>query len=693
MAGLAQNLSFILLGEDKSASKAMQGVQTNAEKVTGAIGGSFGKLGGIIGGEFGHILNETSDGVERLGAKGITLSKSMMVGGAAATTAGVALMGLGSAQKQASDQLEAAQQSAGDSTEKYAKQVEDAVSTAQNFDHSAIDTKTALAKLVEATGSTKIALANMGVVTNLAAARHISLSDAATMVARILGGSGGKTLSQYGITMGKAVDPTKALAAAHAGVTTSAGVLATAQKRLADLQEIDNGKKSLTVAEHIALKNAQDAVAKASSGLTSAQKKLADTSTTTTTKLQLGKEALDQLAKKLDGQGKASVNNFGSQFDIMRTKVVDWVEEMAGPAGQVLTAIGPLVSIAGVALDLYKTKQVAATVATIDGTAATKAASVATGEEAVAMVGLDAAMDANPIGLVALALGGLAAIIGGGMLLSGMQDNSKATADYTTTLETNSGALGANIRALATKHLADSGALEAAAKLGLASNVVVDATLGDASAKRILTDATNAATAAVKAKVEATGIDRRAQLIAIAQTKDTTDSISLLTDQVGIETDSMDAAKVAADHYKSGLNDLGDTAGITSSQISSLRDQLNSLPSGTGLHVADSGHVTFSDARNRATGRATGGTVHPGELTLVGEKGPEYARLPGGTQVYPNGTSPGGGGGTTQVHVHIQGVYAGDQNTLAKMLVTAITNAARQGVIPKNAFSTALTGH
>jgi hypothetical protein len=38
----------------------------------------------------------------------------------------------------------------------------------------------------------------------------------------------------------------------------------------------------------------------------------------------------------------------------------------------------------------------------------------------------------------------------------------------------------------------------------------------------------------------------------------------------------------------------------------------------------------------KAFGRATGGTVRPGELTLVGEQGPEIARFPAGTQITPN---------------------------------------------------------
>ena len=40
---------------------------------------------------------------------------------------------------------------------------------------------------------------------------------------------------------------------------------------------------------------------------------------------------------------------------------------------------------------------------------------------------------------------------------------------------------------------------------------------------------------------------------------------------------------------------------------------------------------------------ATGTSYAPGGLAIVGEKGPELVNLPRGSQVYPNGTAPGGG--------------------------------------------------
>lgn len=51
---------------------------------------------------------------------------------------------------------------------------------------------------------------------------------------------------------------------------------------------------------------------------------------------------------------------------------------------------------------------------------------------------------------------------------------------------------------------------------------------------------------------------------------------------------------------------------------------------------------------------AAGGVVGAGEISLVGEKGPELVQLPGGTRVFPTGTGPAQQGGG----LHIENFYA-----------------------------------
>jgi hypothetical protein len=125
---------------------------------------------------------------------------------------GALLTAAGSKEKQATDQLRASVDATGGSYEDYAGKIEKVVRREENFAHSAVDTKTALQVLTQATGDEQKALDSMQLVTDLAAAKHISLADAAAQVAKILAGKGGKTLAQYGIVMKTNADGTKDVA-------------------------------------------------------------------------------------------------------------------------------------------------------------------------------------------------------------------------------------------------------------------------------------------------------------------------------------------------------------------------------------------------------------------------------------------------------------------------------------------------
>ena len=691
---LAQNLSFILLGEDKTASKTMDAAASKAEQTTGRIGSAFSKVGGVLGGEFGGILDSVGSRIDGMGGKAAKLSTGLMVGGGVATVAGVALLKMGSSYKQATDQLNQASKTAGDSVEGMSGKVEKAVATGQNFGRSAVDTKEALAKMTLATGSTQKALDNMSVVTNLAAARHISLSDAATMVDRVLGGSGSKTLSQYGIVMQKAGDPTKALAAAQKLVTTEGDKLAVAQTKLLQLQEIDQTKKKLTIQDHIALQNAQANVSKATDNLAAAQTKLAGTSTAVITKQEAGKAALDQLAKKLDGQGSASVNNFGAQVSIMRTKIQDWVDQVSGPVGSVLTALGPAFTVAGVAVDLYRAKKEAATLAEIASAAASTTAVTATGAETASMVALDVAMDANPIGLVAAALGALA-LVAGGLVLATTRDLTQAQRDFTSALDASNGMLDANVQKVAYKQLSDAGALKAASALGISTAVLVKASLGDAAAKALVAkqvDLLNGKLANLNQ--QNVGHERTTTASTVAAAK-LSGNLSALKASYGDTTDALANSRSAWDSQRQTMNELAGSASYAGTQYEGLtRKMITAQQAARGNDASQSRYSGLAAYYGAGpTRRASGGTTMSSEMTMVGENGPEVVALPGGSKVYPSGTGPsGGGGGNVTFNVTIQAALA-DPNMIAKTLVTVVTNAARAGQIPKNAFSSALTGH
>ena len=197
----SKDLSFILLGEDRSASRVMSETAANAEKATGRIGGAFSKVGGVIGGEFGEVLNRVGEGISRVGEKSGKLSSALMVGGGVATGMGVALSVMGSGHKQAADQLEQAVKNTGKSWEDYKGGVDKAILKQQGLGRSAIDTQEALRKLTQSTNDPKKALAEMGLVSDLAAAKHISLSEAADTVSKVLIGKGARALTSFGIIL------------------------------------------------------------------------------------------------------------------------------------------------------------------------------------------------------------------------------------------------------------------------------------------------------------------------------------------------------------------------------------------------------------------------------------------------------------------------------------------------------------
>jgi hypothetical protein len=209
-----RNLRFVLSGVDQSASSTLGKAAKSGEDASSKIGGAFQKLGGQIGGEFGEVLNKLGEGFEQTGEKGISLGKKFAIGGAAVAGVGALLTAAGSKEKQATDQLKASVDSTGESYSDYADKIEKVVKREENFAHSASDTKDALRTLTDATGSEQKALDNMQVVTDLAASKHISLADAAALLAKILEGKGGKTLLQYGIIMKTNADGTKDAAGA-----------------------------------------------------------------------------------------------------------------------------------------------------------------------------------------------------------------------------------------------------------------------------------------------------------------------------------------------------------------------------------------------------------------------------------------------------------------------------------------------
>lgn len=198
----------------KSAS-AFDKTGTAGERLSSRMGATFGKLGNAIGGEFGDVLSRVGDGLDNLGEKGTSLGKKFEVGGAALVGVGAVLVGIGDKEKAASQQLNQAITNTGNSTDDFSKQIDSAVKSNEKYAISASTTKDALTILTNATHDPAKALAALGEADDLAAAKHEALGTAATAVAKVLGGTGAKTLSQYGIQVKTNADGTKDYASAN----------------------------------------------------------------------------------------------------------------------------------------------------------------------------------------------------------------------------------------------------------------------------------------------------------------------------------------------------------------------------------------------------------------------------------------------------------------------------------------------
>ncbi|HEY2089447.1 MAG TPA: hypothetical protein VGH54_25915, partial [Mycobacterium sp.] len=259
------------------------------------------------------------------------------------------------------------------------------VKSQENYGHSAADTKGALAALTLATQDPKKALEDMTVVANLAAQKHESLTEAAGQVAKVYGGAG-KVLKQYGITLDSTTKQAAALKTAETQHQAAITTLATAQKKLSDLEAIDSTKKKLSTADELKLRDARNAVTVASDNLKAKTEKLTVAQAGSKTATQNADVALGQLGKRLDGQASASVDNWAGKLKVARTKLSDWTAEFGQKFGPALTATGPVLMAAGMALDLYrghaeKVKEAAQAVADQERATAAATATSATDQE------------------------------------------------------------------------------------------------------------------------------------------------------------------------------------------------------------------------------------------------------------------------------------------------------------------------
>jgi len=375
VTGLAksfQNAASVGSGAAKSMQSAFRGVLSTLNS-TGVLG------------PFGEALAGVDQAIGNIIEHGKKIGPAMTGAGAAIAGVGVGLAAIGSKDQAAHQQLQAAVEATGKSYEDYAKGVEDAIKHQEKFGHTANETQDALRVLTQATGDPAKALQLLNTTSDLAAAKHIGLSDAATKLGKVYNGNA-KLLKEFGITVQKTVDPTKAVAAATKGAEASDKALAAAKQHLAVIEATDAGKKKLTAAEAVRLKIAQDKVKEAAQNAITAHKKLADAQDAAKKATKDHGGAVAELATKLHGQASAAADTFGGHLEAIKAHIEDSAAAFGQKYGPAITAAGAGMSVLGGTISAaqgvmktFKGAQEGVTAATEAMTVAEDAAAVSEG--------------------------------------------------------------------------------------------------------------------------------------------------------------------------------------------------------------------------------------------------------------------------------------------------------------------------
>jgi hypothetical protein len=332
-----------LLGFKSAVSGAGDHVQTTTTRMRTAFSGLTSGLNqtGVLA-----PLTSSIDGVntalDQVQEHGKSVGTTLLGVGGAVTGIGAALSAVGSKDQAAHQQLQQAVEATGKSYDDYAAKVEDAIKHQEKFGNTADQTQDALRILTQATHDPAEALKLLNQTTDLAAAKHKSLSEAATQVGKVYNGNT-KVLKEYGVEVVKATGTVQQIATTTKAAQVADEAHANAVQKLADVQAEYRGKASLTVAEQIRLRDATNKVADTADTATRAHQKLSTMQQTMTSTTQAGTKNLQQLANVTKGQAAAAADTFGGRLKALKSRIEDNVAAF----GQ---KWGPAIQVAGVAM-------------------------------------------------------------------------------------------------------------------------------------------------------------------------------------------------------------------------------------------------------------------------------------------------------------------------------------------------------
>ncbi len=204
----SRQLTVVLAGDARAATKAFRDTGDSAEKESGRIGPAFSAAGSALSSAMGPAVGESLETLERFGPaldsikqKGVSAGQKLGGVGLGITGLGAVLATIGSGSAAADQQLAQAFENSGHSIDEFGDQVDKSVESMAKFGYEDDEVKGSLQTLTEATGDPQKALDLMSTAADLAASKHVSLKSASESLAKIMGGRGSRDLALYGIEL------------------------------------------------------------------------------------------------------------------------------------------------------------------------------------------------------------------------------------------------------------------------------------------------------------------------------------------------------------------------------------------------------------------------------------------------------------------------------------------------------------
>lgn len=212
----------------------------------------------------------------QMDGQGTRLARTFQAVGAAAIVVGGLITAQSAREQSAVAQLKNAVTDTGKSWDDYSGQLEAAAAAQAHFGSSKASALQALATLTRASQDPAQAIKDIGLAQDFAAAKGITLTEAADTLAKVYGGST-RALKQFGINVKDLVNPQAELTKATRDQQTAATAMSTAQQHLADVEQRTAAARQQAEQNYTdAVQRAQDKVAASSQTLGDARQRLAD---------------------------------------------------------------------------------------------------------------------------------------------------------------------------------------------------------------------------------------------------------------------------------------------------------------------------------------------------------------------------------------------------------------------------------